>query len=48
MVLNDRLKDRLIAFRVLNALSCPYKSHNHFKINFYLFNYRSTLAIFKN
>lgn len=48
MVLNDRLKDRLTAYWELNALSSPYKSHNHFKINFYLFNYRSTLAIFKN
>lgn len=25
MVLNDRLKDRLTASGVLNALSCPYK-----------------------
>lgn len=48
MLLNDLLKDRLTASWVLNALSCPNKSHNHFKINFYLFNYRSTLAIFKN
>lgn len=48
MALNDRLKDRLTASWVLNALSCPYKTQIHFKINFYLFNYRSTLAIFKN
>jgi hypothetical protein len=48
MVLNDLLKDRLTASWVHNAFSCPYKTHNHFKINFYLFNYRSTLAIFKN
>lgn len=48
MVLNDRLKDGLTASWVLNALICPYKTQIHFKINFYLFNYRSTLAIFKN
>ena len=48
MVLYDRLKDGLTAYWVLNALSCPYKFQIHFKINFYLFNYRSTLAIFKN
>lgn len=48
MVLNDLLKDPLTASGVLNALSCPNKTQIHFKINFYLFNYRSTLAIFKN